>query len=73
MEDCSITNAQAYAMIPEVQSARRERDDACQQGLATTERQMAEGHYQNTLAGYRMLWAGVGAECRGALPVPDTL
>ena len=73
LEDCSMTNAQAYAMIPEVQSARRDRDDACQQGLATSQCQLAEGHYQNTLARYRMLWAGVAAECRAPLPVPDTL
>jgi len=72
-DDCSITNAQAYATIPEVESARRDRDDACQQGLATTQCQLAEGHYQNTLARYRMLWAGAAAECRASLPVPDTL
>jgi hypothetical protein len=73
MEDCSLTNAQAYARIPEVQSARRDRDDACQQGLATTQCQQADGHYQNILAEYRMLWAAAPAECRAPLPVPDTL
>lgn len=73
MEDCSLTNAQAYAKIPDVQSARRDRDDACQQGLATTQCQQADGHYQNVLAEYRMLWAAAPAECRAPLPVPDTL
>lgn len=73
MEDCTMTNARAYAVIPDVQSARRDRDDACRQGLATTQCQLADGHYQNILAEYRMLWAGAPAECRAPLPVPDTL
>jgi len=73
MEDCTMTNARADAMIPDVQSARRDRDDACQQGLATTQCQQADGHYQNVLAEYRMLWVAAPAECRAPLPVPDTL
>ena len=73
MEDCSLTNAQAYARIPEVQTARRDRDDACQQGLGTSQCQQADGHYQNILAEYRMLWSAAPAECRAPLPVPDTL
>lgn len=73
MEDCTMTNARAYPMIPDVQSARRERDDACRQGPATTQCQQAEGHYQNALAEYRMLWAAAPTECRAPLPFPDTL
>jgi len=73
MEDCTLTNAQAYAKIPDVQSARRERDDACRQGLGTSQCLQADGHYQNVLAEYRMLWAAAPAECRVPLPVPDTL
>lgn len=73
MEDCTMTNARAYPMIPDVQSARRDRDDACRQGLATTQCQQAEGHYQNVLAEYRMLWTSAPVECRAPLPVPDTL
>lgn len=73
MEDCTLTNAQAYAKIPDVQSARRARDDACQQGLGTSQCLQADGHYQNVLAEYRMLWAAAPGECRAPLPVPDTL
>jgi hypothetical protein len=73
MEDCTLTNAQAYAKVPDVQNARRDRDDACRQGLGTTHCQLADGHYQNILAEYRMLWASAPAECRAPLPVPDTL
>jgi hypothetical protein len=73
MEDCTLINAQAYAKIPDVQSARRDRDAACQQGRATTQCQQAEGRYQGILAEYRMLWVAAPAECRAPLPVPDTL
>jgi hypothetical protein len=73
MEDCSITNAQAYPRIPEVQSARRDRDDACRQDPGTAQCQQADGHYQSVLAEYRMLWAAAPTECRAPLPVPDTL
>ena len=73
MEDCTITNAQAYAKIPDVQGARRDRDDACRQGLGTSQCLQADGHYQNVLAEYRMFWAASSAECRAPLPVPDTL
>lgn len=73
MEDCSLTAARVDALAPEVRSARRDRDDACQQGLATTQCQLADGHYQGVLAEYRMLWTAAPAECRAPLPVPDTL
>ena len=73
MEDCSLTEARVDALAPEVRSARRDRDDACQQGLGTTQCQQADGHYQNILAEYRMLWSAAPAECRAPLPVPDTL
>jgi hypothetical protein len=73
MEDCSMTNARADGLVPNVRSARQDRDDACRQGLGTAQCQQADGHYQNVLAEYRMLWAGAAAECRAPLPVPDTL
>ena len=73
MEDCSLTQARVDALAPEVRSARRDRDDACQQGLGTTSCQQADGHYQDILAEYRMLWSAAPAECRAPLPVPDTL
>ena len=73
MEDCSLSESRANALAPEVRSARRDRDDACRQGLATPQCQQADGHYQNTLAEYRMLWAAAPAECRAPLPVPDML
>lgn len=73
MEDCSLTNARADGLIPNVRSARQDRDDACGQGLGTAQCQQADGHYQNMVAEYRMLWAAAPLECRAPLPVPDTL
>ena len=73
MEDCSLTNARADGLISNVRSARQNRDDACRQGLGTAQCQQADGHYQNIVAEYRMLWAAAPLECRAPLPVPDTL
>lgn len=73
MEDCSLTNTRADGLIPNVRSARQERDDACRQGLATTQCQQADSQYQSVLAEYRILWAAAPLDCRAPLPVPDTL
>lgn len=73
MEDCSLTNTRADGLIPNVRSARQNRDDACPQGLATPQCQQADSQYQSILAEYRMLWAAAPLDCRGPLPVPDTL
>lgn len=73
MEDCGLTNARADGLIPNVRSARQDRDDACRQGLGTTQCQQADSQYQSVLAEYRMLWTVAPTECRAPLPVPDML
>jgi hypothetical protein len=73
MEDCSVSNARAYALAPQVQSARMDRDDACRQGLGTAQCQQADVRYQSVLAEYRTVWTTAPAECRGPLPLPDAL
>lgn len=71
--DCSAANAMAQSMIPQVRSARRERDDACRQDPSGTSCSIQNGRYQGTLGEYQNLWASSPVECRATLPVPDTL
>lgn len=68
--DCSVLTSQAGNLIPELRSARRDRDEACRQDPAGTLCQQLDGHYHTTWAEYQNLWAGAAPECRTTLPDP---
>ena len=71
--DCSAANAMAQSMIPQVRSARQERDDACRQDPSGTSCSIEDGRYHSTLGEYQNLWASSPVGCRATLPVPDSL
>ena len=71
--DCSIVNAEAGSWIPQVRSARQDRDEACRQDPSGMQCQQLSGHYTVTLEQYRSIWAGAPVDCQITLPVPDTI
>jgi hypothetical protein len=71
--ECSTVNNRAQGMIPEIRSARRERDDACGQDPTGTACAQANGHYQVMLSEYQNLLGGAPTECRTTLPDPSSL
>jgi hypothetical protein len=73
MDDCSVFNARSAGAIEDVRSARRDRDDACRLGPTSPACQLADAHYQNMVAEYRLLLGGASAECTASLPLPETL
>jgi len=66
--DCSVVGSRAQAMIPELRSARQNRDEACRQDASGMACAQAGGDYQALLSQYEALLAGAPAECRRTLP-----
>jgi hypothetical protein len=71
--DCSGLNARAQSLIPQVRSARQQRDEACQQGQSSPLCQEAEGRYATITGEYRTSLGGAPAECLASLPLPETI
>ncbi len=71
--DCSTTIGITGNLIVELRSARRQKDEACQQDPAGSVCQQADGHYHVALSEYQGAWASAPATCRTTLPVPDSL
>jgi len=71
--DCASVNGMTANLIMELRSARRQRDEACQQDPSSASCQQLDGHYHVTLSEYQNAWAGAPVNCRATLPVPDSL
>ncbi len=71
--DCSAVRGLAQSRVPDVRSARQQRDGVCRNDPSGTECGQADGHYQAVLNEYRNIWASAPIGCQSTLPVPDTL
>ncbi len=71
--DCPAVTAMAQSRVPDVRSARQQRDEACRRDPSAPECAQLDGHYQAVLNEYRNIWASVPGGCESLLPVPDTL
>jgi hypothetical protein len=72
-QDCSGSVAQAESVIPEVRSARLDRDRACMANPSSKLCQDLDLRYQSEMVLYRNLWAGAPSECRTTLPIAETI
>jgi hypothetical protein len=71
--DCSLARSRSETAISGLRSARQQRDEACRQDSSGALCTQMEGHYQIARSEYENLLGGVAAECRAALPDPDSL
>ena len=73
LADCSAVNGMTANLILQLRSLHQDRDAACGQDPSGNVCVQVDGRYRNALGEYENAWASAPTNCRGLLPVPQSI